>query len=100
MFVVQFLKMTFRELKEKIASFTEDQLKQPVIVFMNDEEIGREVDFLDEQSEDIYWYEGDPMGPLGIATEWLKDNPDEGLTIGDFTKIPKGQPSLHITDSL
>jgi len=92
--------MKFRELKDKLNAFTEEQLDQPVIVFENDDEMGKEIDFLEEQEEDVYWMDGDCYGFLKETQEWIDENPDEELTIEDFRKIPKGQPTLHITDSL
>lgn len=92
--------MKFRELKEKLDKFTDHQLDQPVVVFENDEEVGKEIDFLHEQEEDIYWYEGDVVGPLDQAKEFVEDDKDEGLRLEDLMVIKKGQPALYITDSI
>lgn len=92
--------MTYGELREKLNSFVEHQLATRVVVFENDEEIGKEIDSIDEQEEDMYWHESECMGGLKEATEWLTDNPNEGLTIADFKIIAKGTPTLHIFDSL
>jgi hypothetical protein len=92
--------MKYRELKAKLDAFTDHQLDQPVVVFENDEEVGKEIDFLHEQEEDIYWYEGDVVGPLDQAKEFVADEKDEDLRIEDLMVIKKGQPTLHINDSL
>lgn len=95
--------MTYKELKEKLETLTEDQLNQTTVVFNNDEEIGNEIDGWEESEEDFYWMDGDCYGDLKTTNEQIVDinktePEDDPITIEDFTKIPKGTFTLHTLD--
>lgn len=92
--------MTYKELKEKLNTLSEEQLNQTATVFINDEEVSCEIDSWEEQQEDIYWMDGDCYGGLQNVQEQISkmnesEPEDDKISIEHFHKVPKGFFSLE-----
>ncbi len=85
--------MTYKELKEFIGSLNEEQLEQEVIVFIDDEETGKQIDSWEISQEEIYWERhGDCLGNLEEAKSMTEDWED---VKEDLIIVPKGFVSLN-----
>lgn len=92
--------MKFSDLKKIINRMNEKQLAQPVVVFEEDDEQGKEIDYHEKSTTSFYWLDGDCYGDRKECLSWIKSNklefPDDDISIEDFTCIPKGTVTLHI----
>ena len=87
---------TFEELKTFVNSLNEEQLKQQIPIFIDDEETAHMLTGGEVSQEDIYWeHHGDMIGNLEKVKEHAKE---EGINFNelleDLVKCPAGTVQL------
>lgn len=86
--------MTLLELKQFLETLSSEQLEQPAVVFVDDDETGHEIDHSHITTEDIYWeHHGDCLGTIDEAKESLGDEWEDEKD--DLVIIKAGAISLH-----
>lgn len=89
--------MTYKELKEFIETLNEDQLKQQIAIWNDNETVSLIVDRCEISEEDTYWEHCDCYGNEKMAKAYIEGQGDKWEDEKDnFTVCPKGTITLYV----
>lgn len=88
--------ITWRQMKILSSTLTEEQLNQPVLIGIDDEETLIMIDNIEISKNDFYWDCGDCYGTIEEVKEFAKEeNISLEEALENLSKVPAGTITLN-----